>query len=128
MMKKIIIDTNFLLLPSEFKVDIFTEIEKLVPSDHKLYVIDGTIAELHKIIDGKNKSKDKLNAKIGLQLVEQKKIAKIESKGHVDDVIVDVADKDTIVATSDKELRKRLRAKKIKLISLRKKQYLVYGE
>jgi rRNA-processing protein FCF1 len=128
MMKKIIIDTNFLLLPSEFKVDIFTEIERLVPRDHKLYIIDGTIAELHKIIEGKNKSKDKLNAKIGLQLVEQKKIAKIESKGHVDDVIVDVADKDTIVATSDKELRRRLRAKKIKLISLRKKQYLVYGE
>ena len=126
-MKKIILDTNFLLIPSEFKVDIFTEIQKVVPFQYELYIIDGTIAELHKIIEGRGvKSKDKLNAKIGLQLVEQKKVVKIESQGHVDDVIVDIADSDTIVATSDRELRRRLRAKGIHLISLRKKQYLIY--
>jgi uncharacterized protein len=125
-MKRVIIDTNFLLIPSEFRVDIFTEIERLVPSDYKLFIMDGTITELHKIMKSKfNKSKDKLNAKIGLQLVENKKIAKIESRGHVDDVIVDISDKDTIVATSDRELRRRLRTKGIRLIGLRKKQYLI---
>ena len=125
-MKRVIIDTNFLLIPSEFRVDIFTEIERLVPSDYKLFIMDGTITELHKIMKSKfNKSKDKLNAKIGLQLVENKKIAKIESRGHVDDVIVDISDKDTIVATSDRELRRRLRTKGIRLIGLRKIQYLI---
>jgi uncharacterized protein len=125
-MKRVIIDTNFLLIPSEFKVDIFAEIKRLVPLDYKLFIMDGTIAELHKIMESKfNKSKDKLNAKIGLQLVENKNIAKIESRGHVDDIIVDISDKETIVATSDRELRRRLRAKGIRLIGLRKKQYLI---
>jgi hypothetical protein len=124
-MKKVILDTNFLLIPNEFKVDIFTEIKRIAPT-YKLYIIDGTIDELNTIIERKGtKDKDKLNAKIGLQLIEQKKVAIIKgSEKIVDDSIVHIANSDTIVATSDRELRQRLRKNKIQLISLRKKQYL----
>jgi rRNA-processing protein FCF1 len=68
---------------------------------------------------------DKLYAKIGLHLIEKHKVEKIESLAdNVDDAIVEAADKDTIVATSDKELKKRLREKFVKIVNLRKKQYL----
>jgi uncharacterized protein len=125
-MKKVILDTNFLLIPGLFKIDIFEEIKKVMNDKYDLFIIDGTIGELNKIIDNKNKSKDKLNAKIGLELIDLKKIKKIRSEErYVDDAIVNIADKNTVVATSDRELKRRLRKNKIGLISLRKKQYLI---
>ena len=125
-MKKIIIDTNFLLIPGEFKIDIFSEIHKIAHFQYKMFIIDKTIDELSKIInDKKSNSKDKLDAKIGLKLAESSKVDKIKSEtSNVDDAIVENSDKDTIVATSDKELKRRLREKGVKIINLRKKQYL----
>ncbi len=126
-MKKVILDTNFLLIPARFKVDIFSEIGKIVSFQYKLSIIDKTIDELNNIIDNKSvKVRDREYAKIGLQLIKAKKVGMIKSDGkYVDDIIVDISDKDTIVATSDKELKKRLKKKGIKMIVLKKKQYLV---
>ena len=125
-MKKIILDTNFLLIPGLFKIDIFSEIKKIANFPYKIYIIDGTVGELRRIVEDKNaKVKDRTNAKIGLELIEAKNISKIESKNNVDDAIVDFSDKETIVATSDKELKRRLRKKGVRIINLRKKQYLV---
>jgi uncharacterized protein len=125
-MKKIIIDTNFLLLPGEFRIDIFSEIHKVADFHYKLFIIDKTVDELNKIINSKeSKSKDKLYAKIGLHLIESKKVEKIKTAiDDVDDAIVEAADKDTVVATSDKELKRRLREKGVKILNLMKKQYL----
>ncbi len=124
-MKKIILDTNFLLIPIQFKVDIFTEIDKICLFNYKLYIVDKTIDELKKII-GKQKGKHKLAAKIALQLVKKKNIAKIKTKeGHVDDLILDILDKDTFLATQDGILRKKAVKKGVKVIVLRAKKYLV---
>jgi len=125
-MKKIIIDTNFLMIPGEFRVDIFSEIKSIANFPYKLMIIDKTVDELKMIISrNMTKSVDRLYAKIALGLIESQKIEKIHTqKSNVDDAIVDFADKDTLVATSDKELKKRLREKNVKIINLRKKQYL----
>lgn len=125
-MKKIILDTNFLLIPGQFKIDIFTEIRCLVDFQYRFFIIDKTIDELNKIIEDKNtKVKDREYAKIGLELIKLNKIGKIKSdKKYVDDAIVEKADKDSVVATSDKELKKRLKKKGVKIIFLKKKQVL----
>jgi rRNA-processing protein FCF1 len=125
-MKKIIIDTNFLLIPGKFRIDIFSEINKIADFKYELCIIDKTIYELNKIINNEELNmKDKLNAKIGLHLVESNKVKKIESsEDNVDDAIVSAADKNTVVATSDKELKRRLREKGVKILNLMKKQYL----
>jgi len=125
-MKKIIIDTNFLMIPGEFRVDIFSEIKNIANFPYKLAIIDKTIDELKMIISrDMTKSVDKLYAKIGLGLIESQNIEKIHTQAkNVDDAIVEIADEDTLVATSDKELKKRLREKNVRIINLRKKQYL----
>jgi rRNA-processing protein FCF1 len=125
-MKKIIIDTNFLLIPGKFRIDIFSEFQKIADFKYELFIIDKTIYELNKIINNKDLNmKDKLNAKIGLHLVEANKVKKIESSlDDVDDAIVAAADKNTVVATSDKELKRRLRENGVKILNLMKKQYL----
>ena len=123
-MKKIILDTNFLLIPYQFKVDIFSEIERIMPSGYQLCIIDKAIDELKKLADGA--SKHSLAARLALVFVNTHniKIMKTKQDKDVDSLIVDNADKDTIVATQDMELKKRLKEKGVILIVMRKKQYL----
>ena len=123
-MEKIILDTNFLLIPARFNVDIFSEIDRIC-GKYKLYIIDKTVDELKKIIDT-GKGKDKDAAKLALGLVENRKVEKIKTKeGTVDDLIISLDG--YIVATQDKELKRRLKEKDVKVISLRQKNYLIFG-
>ena len=70
-MKKIILDTNFLLIPSQSKVDIFAEIDKICMFKYELCIVDKTIDELNNIIE-KQKGKHKAAAKLALQLIKSK--------------------------------------------------------
>lgn len=124
-MKKIIIDTNFLLIPSQFKVDIFSEIDRICLFKYKLFILDKTLDELKGII-GHQKLKHKLAAKIALQLIDKKKIEMIKTKqGNVDDLIVEVLDKNSILATQDALLRNRALDRGARVIFLRSKKYLM---
>ncbi len=123
-MKRVILDTNFLLIPMKFNVDIFSEIDRICLFNYKLYVLDKTIDELGKIIE-KQKGKDKEAAKIALQLVKKKDINKIKTKeGKVDELILSLLDKDCILATQDKLLRRKALKKGVRTILLRQKKYL----
>ena len=121
-MKEIILDTNFLLIPGQFKVDIFSEIDRVCPFSYDLYVLDKSINELERIM-----GKDKPAAKLALSLIKAKKlkILKTSEKKSVDDLILGM--NDVIVATLDKELIRRLKEKGTKIIRLRQKKYLVVG-
>ena len=48
-MHKIILDTNFLLIPPTLKIDIFSEIEKIMGEPYRLYILDMSIDELNNI-------------------------------------------------------------------------------
>ena len=123
-MKKIILDTNFLLIPDKFKVDIFSEIDRICTFGYNLFIIDKTIGELKKII-GNQKGKNKAAAKLALLLLKKKKIDVIKTKSGstVDDEILKL--NGCIVATQDKILKTRLRKKKIPVITLRQERYLI---
>jgi len=126
-MQKIILDTNFLLIPSQFKVDIFSEIERICHFKYKLFVLDKSISELKNIIANK-KGKTKTQAKIALELVRFKRTPIMRTQGNklVDDYIVEMCKKGNyIVATQDTPLKKRLKPYKTKIISLRQKKYLI---
>jgi len=119
---RVIIDTNFLLIPAQFRVNIFEEIERIKTEPVDLVVLDTSLDELRKIIR-EQRGKDKEAAKLALQLIEGR--ARIlESEGNVDDAIVELADKDTIVCTQDRELKKRVQEKGAKVYNLRQKKYL----
>jgi rRNA-processing protein FCF1 len=125
-MKKILLDTNFLMICFQFRVDIFTELDRVCNFDFKLFVLDKTIEELEKIV-GEQKGKNKEAAKIALKLIAIKKINIIKTKSNrkTDDVIRDIAAKDNyIVATQDKDLKRRLINQGASVIVLRQKKVL----
>ncbi|MDP7180480.1 MAG: nucleotide-binding protein [Candidatus Woesearchaeota archaeon] len=125
-MTRIIIDTNFLLIPIQFNVDIFSEIERIVDFKYKLYIVDKTVDELRAIVE-KQKGKSKEAAKIGLLFVEKGKVNVIKTKGekYTDDLIVEEVKGGDVVATQDVGLKRRLKEKGVKFIGLRQKRYLV---
>ena len=125
-MKKILLDTNFLLIPHQFRVDIFTQIDKISTFKYKLFILDRTLEELKKIVS-EQKGKDKDAARIALKLIAIKNVGIIKTKSdkNTDDIILDKALKDDfIVATQDKDLKRRLINQDISVIILRQKKRL----
>jgi len=125
-MKKIILDTNFLIDCLRFKIDFLEEIQDLIREPFQIFVLSATLKELEKI--SKLKIKESKYAKLALKLVKEKKFLIIETAcKNTDKAILELANKDSIIATNDKELRNKLRKKGIKTIYLRAKKYLEIG-
>jgi rRNA-processing protein FCF1 len=125
-MKKIILDTNFLTLPHQFNVDIFEEINRIMEEEYELITLSSVIEELKKISE--SRGNDAVAAKIALELVEKKNVKVINTNNkNVDNAIVAIADKNTIIATNDKALKKKIKNKNVKVIYLRGKKHLDMG-
>ncbi|HIH42171.1 TPA: hypothetical protein HA246_00840 [Candidatus Woesearchaeota archaeon] len=132
---KVFIDTNFLLIPAMFKVDIFREIERICNFNYELYIIDRTLDELKNIIAsqksaGKHKAASKLGLKLTENAIQENKLSLYKTDAPedavVDRILLDIAKHEKIiVATQDRQLKQYLRSFGMKIIDLRKKQYLI---
>ena len=123
-MKRIILDTNFLVIPIQFRVDIFSEISRICSFNYKLCIFEQTISELKNIIE-KQPVKSKKAAQFALKLIKIKNIKIIKSeKKDVDSLILENLGNNTIVATQDIELKRQLLKKGASVIILRQKKYL----
>jgi hypothetical protein len=117
---RIILDTNFLLIPFQFKVDIFPELERAIKGSYKVYVTDGVIREL--------KSLDQRIARAARELASRLPVIETGEDGmkNVDTALLKLAlEKNTIICTNDKILIEKLRSKGLPVIYLRQKKYLV---
>lgn len=126
-LKTIILDTNFLLIPGIFGLDIFDEIDKICDFQYEIAIIDKTKNEIENIINtqvGKNKKAAEL-AKVLLERHKIKEIKTLCDSTYVDDLLIKFA-KGCIVATNDIKLIKRLKEQKTKVIRLRQKKYLIF--
>jgi hypothetical protein len=129
---QVILDTNFLLIPGEKGIDIFSEIERILSEPYDLCVIDKTVDELDKIVEKSSKKNEGFNAKLGIILLKQKNLKTLKSfsEEYADRAIVEYAKKNAekvIVATQDKELKEQLKKIPVRVIQLRQEKYLVLG-
>jgi len=125
--KKILLDTNFLLVPYQFGVDIFTQIDRIMHSQYRIFVLDKSVEELKKVIE-EQKGKSRDAAKVALKLIAIKNIAIVKTQGNkkTDDAIIELSSEDDyIVATQDKDLKRRLINHGVGVIVLRQKKILV---
>lgn len=110
-MDKVFVDTNTWMALGQHKISLFEEIERLFGKTAKLYVLSGTIEELRKIRET-SRGKDKLAAKLAVQVINQKvskkEVGLVEKEGYVDDLLVDESKDGAIVITADLVLQKRL--------------------
>lgn len=121
--KKVVLDTNFLMVPYKERIDIFQEIERLIPEDYMLFTFTGVAEELKKIRESReSRGSDKTAAKIALQFIEKKDIRVLESQMKVDEAIIDFAKEnkgDAVICTNDRRLKRRLRGLHVGIICMR---------
>jgi len=122
---RILVDTNFLLIPIRFKVDIFTVSADAVNDLTEFYVSSRVLEEIRFL-----KEKSKPSFVKELQLAEtfagQCTLIEDPSDGEVDDSLVSLALREGMVlGTTDAELRQKARTAGVKVIYLRQKSYLV---
>ncbi|MBI2557803.1 hypothetical protein HYW20_00630 [Candidatus Woesearchaeota archaeon] len=123
-MKKIIIDTNFLMIPYKYRVDIFSEFNRICDFNYKLIVFERTIHELRRIIE-KQAGREKKAAQFALKLIGLKGVSMLKSGNtDVDSLILENLNDDTIIATQDAALKRELLKKGTSVIILRQKKYL----
>jgi len=118
---RVLIDTNFLLVPSKFKIDIFEGLTNILSRRYTPILLSPTHKELLKIAE-KGSPKIRRQASLALKLAEKCDVFPVKQgyeEAH-DDVIVRVASEWRCpVATNDGALRKRLRNISVPVIYLR---------
>jgi len=125
---KIILDSNALFVPFQFKIDIFEELGKLLNMKFDLVVLSPIRKELEAIAE-KGSPKMRKWASCALKLAERCSVLDIEenSAESPDDIIIKAAKMwNYPVFTNDKELRRRLRDISVPVIYVRKKSRLEF--
>ena len=123
---KIIVDSNALFVPFQFKIDIFEELKTLLNRNSELILLSPIREELEKIAN-KGSPKMRKQASSALKLAEKCTLLIFGEKFALspDDAIVKMAREwNCLVFTNDKELRKRLRNINVPVIYVRQKSKL----
>ncbi|MFH1240553.1 MAG: hypothetical protein V1672_05050 [Candidatus Diapherotrites archaeon] len=118
---KIALDTSILLDAIEFKVDVFTEIKNKL-GDVEFIVPAQIMKELDEISKRDEKKKRQIMLIKEIMNKNGVKIVKCEAKNA--DLALEMLSQTAIIATNDKELRKRIKSVNNKIIFLRKQKYI----
>lgn len=119
-------DANFLLVPFQFRLDIFEELTALLGQRIDPVVLSPTYEELAKIAE-RGAPKMRRYASSALVLTKKCRLAPVDRRAEesTDDVIIRIAAEwKTPVATNDRGLRRRLRDVGVAVIYLRQKSRL----
>lgn len=121
----VILDSNILMAPGKFGIDIFEELERVIEKGYELVVPEPVEWELKNISKGrKDRSKA---ARIGLVLMEKNGVKVKKTKNRTGDAaIVELAriSENPVVCTNDRELKRQFRKRSVPVICVRTKDHL----
>lgn len=117
-MRKVLLDANFLVLPFQFNVDLFGELDRLLGEQYTVYTLQRTYNEARDLEDGAYRQ-------VVERLVDEAdiEVITVQSGKEVDDVLVDLAG-EYVVCTNDRAVRAELREARLPHIYLRQQNYL----
>lgn len=133
----VLMDTNFLMMPFYKRVNPFESIEDLLKLKPKYIMLSSTLNELKRISSKGTISKDRKAARFGLELARKCKVEVIEDTAlpgcTTDDKIIEYAKRvlsegkiKLIVATNDRELKRRLRTLGVPVIIYRERDHRIW--
>jgi rRNA-processing protein FCF1 len=124
---KVILDSNALFVPLQFRIDIFEELKTLLNMKFEPVVLSPIRRELEIIAQASSPKMRKL-ASYALELTQKCVFFEIEKEKNTcspDDAIIEMAKKwNCPVFTNDRELRKKLRNISVPVIYVRQKSRL----
>jgi len=123
---KVILDSNALFVPLQFKIDIFQELQALLNMKFEPVLLSPVLKELETIAERGSPKMCKW-ASYALKMAEKCTFLEVKKENVVspDDAIVEMARKWSCpVFTNDRELRRRLRNISVPVIYVRQKSRL----
>ena len=123
---RVILDSNALFVPLQFKIDIFNCLEQLLKRNFELILLSIVKLELETLAK-KGSPRMRKNAEYALKLAEKCKYVTVAATPSelTDDIIVKTADEwKAPVFTNDRQLKKRLRDINVPVIYVRQKSRL----
>ena len=126
---QVILDTNFLAVPAQFGVDIFSETERVLERRVEFVLLESTVKEIE-VKGGFGAGKTEARVfRIAKELIQRCKVVKVpESLAAmpVDDQLLEYAISiKGALATNDRELRMKARERGIPVLLLRGKKRVV---
>ncbi len=124
----VVVDTNFLAVPVQFGLDIFEEAGRVLERQLEFHIPDSVVFEMEKRWSNPRDNKERLAFNVARSLVQRCKIITIPEawkKLSVDDQVLRYAKHvKGVLATNDKELRKKARFANIPVLFLRGRKKL----
>ena len=123
---KVIVDSNALFVPLQFKMDIFIELQRLLNRNFELILLSPIKRELE-MLSQKGSPKKRKNVAFALSLSAKCRYVKVleKPKEQTDDAILRIAQQWKVpVFTNDKLLKKKLRDISMPVIYVREKSRL----
>lgn len=125
---RVLLDTNFLILPIRFGIDIRSELGRILEASFSLATTPAVLDELRRL--KKNvKTGELKHIEFALALAEgmEKIDDVIGTEEDVDDQLVRLSEREgLIVATTDAELRRRIRRQGRPVVFMRQRRYLAF--
>jgi len=120
---KVLLDANALMMPAEFRIDLFSEIRELVGTFEPV-VLPGIVKELTGL--ARARGTEGAAARLGLALASQCTLVDLEENlPNVDGQVIAWATVNgALVVTNDRRVRETLLARGIGVISMRKQKKL----
>lgn len=119
-MRTVIMDTNFLLVPHQFKINVMAQLERLIEGPHELAVSEAIINELKGI--SSSHGKKGAAARIALEAIKRERIKTLETPEKDADAWIlgyCAEKKDSIVCTNDMELRAKLKRMAVRVVAMK---------
>jgi len=123
---KVILDSNALLVPLQFKIDVFSDLERLLNRSFEVILLSPVKRELEALAR-KGSPKMRKNASYALKLAKKCRYVEVDFPASelTDDVIVKIAEEwKSPVFTNDRKLKQRLRDISVPVIYVRQKSRL----
>lgn len=125
----VIVDTNFLMLPAQFGIDIFTQAKEAVDRRIEFIVLASVVEEVERKALEATGSKEKRLLRVTIELMRRCEIVEVDdnlAEMPVDDQVLEYAKSiNGVIATNDKELRAKARKLEIPLLILRGRKRVV---
>jgi rRNA-processing protein FCF1 len=123
----VILDTNILIVPAQFGVDVFSEAERVLERNLDFVVLRSVIDELQRKLADASRTEGHM-FKIALDLTKRCRVIELkehDQNGSVDDMILKYAlTSNGVIATNDKELKGRALSQRTPVLFLRGKKQL----
>ena len=123
--KRVILDSNAILMLFEFSIDLDSELTRLV-GKHRIIIPEPILRELV-FLSKEGKGQKKFNAKAALQMIKNYDTVEIDAKNPDESDLLLAKKLNAYVVTNDRELRHRLKKNSIYVVYLRGKQRLELG-